>query len=783
MVGRVYGQASPLSILLYNICETYTMLQIDIGDRSAVGQTYTLLEELKSDPLASRYAIAVTQLRFDLYHTVFSNDELYALHEDGVCDGKVICCEVCSRAVDKQVGKMHKLQDKAGCRLFFKFDPTLEVNECVKENNIVSLYPIRDTWPEWDYGKDIRYYVDKDGSTIDFKDLKGNVITCADLSDGEIQALSPLLVANKIIKISSKFDKFIGHKVKGHIMTLPISSSSEIYKTMCPVLPRLDVAEFNRILYLGTRNNYSSRVAFRLNQQRHSLRRTVVECFLKGMRQACEFFAERTRFEHHSDEVWESQVNAYQNDIIAEPQKNIRNIETILRSDVAQGWDTELRMEQCDKTVDAEFTDVMVTEDSSKDPDTQIIDSLLGLHNEMQSKDDCDEQLQIRIKDKPLNEYSNNPEILHLAFPLLFPLGITARQIGSSGLLRQRTVRRLLCSANGRFARSKSLLFLLMNQKMRHDNNMNVALRINANTELSRKFVKFVNSEDFERLCIAAAANPKGKCARILLAKVRPLVAVSGQTTKWSALERSACKGKLFSMAQIFTPSALFVTFAPKALDCDLVVRNAAVQLGMSDCEIISLFNAARLNERVRIVSDNPVAQARAFEHIVRGFCNVILGMERWNERDSREQRIQRKRGIFGTPLAYFGPIETQHRGTLHLHVMVQVAELLPAILQRFAHDDEVIEYFTRQINSVVTGSTRGFEHIDTVARKERSLFRNKREEQDESTTSNKSGPAVAFDNNVCERGKSYVGCVGVTVNHIVDCALLQCVSSECVRV
>ena len=108
----------------------------------------------------------------------------------------------------------------------------------------------------------------------------------------------------------------------------------------------------------------------------------------------------------------------------------------------------------------------------------------------VKSKDNIDGLTTVHIKDKPLNEYTNNPELLHLAFPLLFPLGITTRNVRSTGLMKKSTIRRLLCSADGRFARAKPFLFLLMNQKMRHDNNRTVALRINANTEMSTKFVE-----------------------------------------------------------------------------------------------------------------------------------------------------------------------------------------------------------------------------------------------------------------------------------------------------
>ena len=702
---------------------------MELNDFSDVGRAYTKYEDLRYNPSVSALDKGVAKLRFELYHTVVFDGKLYALHEDGVdANGKAVCCGKCANQVDKCVRKMKKIQENETCPLFFKFDPTVQEKEVVRDNNVIRLCPLKDTWLEWDYGKVVTYYIDTDGARVDFHDETGKSITWKDLSDGEIQALTPLLVASKIIKISSSKDKFIGYKIKGHILTLPISSNREIYRTLRTVLPRLDVAEYNRILYLGTAANYSSRIAFRLNLQRHSMRKFVVEQFLKGMRQASEFFAAKTRLNIHPLQDWKKQADAYQGDIIAEPQKNAQNIENIIRSDVAKGWDTEFRSQQKDNRVDAEFTNVMVTEDISKDPDTLVIKSILHLHDEVKSKDNCNGYMGIKIHDKPINEYSSNPELLQLAFPMLFPLGIEQRHIRTSGTLRTSTVRRLLCSADGRFARSKSFLFFLANQKMRHDNNMKVSLRIDANTEMSKKFVKFVNSEEFDSLCDAAALDPNGKSARILLAKIRPLVAVSGQTTRWSALERAACKSKLFSLAQVFNPGALFVTFAPKALDCPLVIKHAAMQLGFSDKKIEMLSMPSGLNERVRMVSDNPVAQARGFQHIVRGFCNIIIGMPQWNER-TRKSRFSNDRGLFGTPLAYFGSIEAQHRGGLHLHSKIQVSEMLPPMMQAFAHNKTVMKRYTRYLDSIVTGSVRGFEYIDADARNLRSgLLKHKHE-------------------------------------------------------
>ena len=323
--------------------------QIEIGDLSAVGAAYTKLDELESMTSVSAYEKAVAKFKFGLHHTTTFSEELYALHERGVFDdGKVICCKWCTNHLEKCEKKMKKIAGKSQDTIFFKFDPAVEEGECVRNNNVVRMHPIKDTWLEWDYGKALTQYVDVDGNIVDITDTKGDRVELSDLSDGEIQALSPLLVASKIIKLSSSFNKHIGHKVKGHIMTLPTSSNREIYKTLCKVLPRLDVAEYNRILYLGTASKYSSRIAFRLNAQRHVMRKRVTELFLMGMRQANDEFANNTRFENHTVDEWQKQVDAYQGDIIDEPSQHAQDIEEMLRGDVAKGWDTKIETKQSD---------------------------------------------------------------------------------------------------------------------------------------------------------------------------------------------------------------------------------------------------------------------------------------------------------------------------------------------------------------------------------------------------------------------------------------------------
>ena len=85
---------------------------------------------------------------------------------------------------------------------------------------------------------------------------------------------------------------------------------------------------------------------------------------------------ENTRFANHTADAWQKQVDAYQGDIIAEPSQDAQDIEEMLRGDVAKGWDTKIKTKQTDNRVDAEFTDVMVTQNLTRDPDLEMIKSI-----------------------------------------------------------------------------------------------------------------------------------------------------------------------------------------------------------------------------------------------------------------------------------------------------------------------------------------------------------------------------------------------------------------------
>ena len=106
---------------------------------------------------------------------------------------------------------------------------------------------------------------------------------------------------------------------------------------------------------------------------------------------------------------------------------------------------------------------------NSSKPNT-IINSTSNLCNVVQSK----------AEHAPLNEFSENDDILSGAFPDLFPLGYSCNK---KGPLAKQQIKHLLYQFTGNFAACPCLHFYLLNQMQRHRN----ILGIHSKLKLDKK--------------------------------------------------------------------------------------------------------------------------------------------------------------------------------------------------------------------------------------------------------------------------------------------------------
>ena len=115
-------------------------------------------------------------------------------------------------------------------------------------------------------------------------------------------------------------------------------------------------------------------------------------------------------------------------------------------------------------------------------------------------------------------------------------------------------------------------------------------------------------------------------------------------------------------------------------------------------------------DERLRLISDNPVAGARFFHFMVSSFIEHVLGI-----RENPRNGIRRNNGLFGRTSAYYGTVEQQGQLTLHLHMVLWIINsLTPQEIRDKIMDEEsafqksIVEYLESvHIGEFLTGSHR----------------------------------------------------------------------------
>ena len=73
-------------------------------------------------------------------------------------------------------------------------------------------------------------------------------------------------------------------------------------------------------------------------------------------------------------------------------------------------------------------------------------------------------------------------------------------------------------------------------------------------------------------------------------------------------------------------------------------------------------------NTRAEVIANNPYAAAEYFNFIIQAILEELFGISKHNS------RVKTERGILGDVATYFGVVEAQGRGTLHLHMLMWLA-------------------------------------------------------------------------------------------------------------
>jgi Helitron helicase-like domain at N-terminus len=150
-----------------------------------------------------------------------------------------------------------------------------------------------------------------------------------------------------------------------------------------------------------------------------------------------------------------------------------------------------------------------------------------------------------------------------------------------------------------------------------------------------------------------------------------------------SAHSRSALRTKIHALCFYLGLPSLFVTINPADIHSPVTLYFAGIDL---DLDNVLPQDLRTTYERAHIVATHPVAAARFFHILIKNILKCLI----FN-------------GVFGKTKAYFGTVESQGRGSLHLHLLIWLDhDYTPTQLKEKIQDTEFREQLLKYIEDIV---------------------------------------------------------------------------------
>lgn len=688
------GKPIPLKKLKFFILHT---------DRHSDSVYATFVTELER--ASSEKQRAITQLKIDTLHTCEHGGNVYHLAKEGVVkvNGTTCCmtCRTCYTTLQEFIEKVSKWEDDVVIRL----SKTVE-RETVLDDKSVVYRPPLNTFSDWDFGRIIMEYVDDDGTRRPLRAL----------SPIERQSLCKLIVGADIHEVKDAMDVNFACRLKGQTIVMPCNLAEMLHEYSVHTLPRSDLPKWVKILFQGRKKCYTSKMAAELNKGRARMEYEEVRHHLMRLKQIGVYhdisIASKTECNWSANKSVIQQDVAVLNDRRAEVAEAARSSDIARQWDtdcttrqsrgapsqadfgVVVSTSATATPADSDRNLAIAFVAMAAGEKGPKDisDDDARGDGFKDNDNLSNSKDNdnlsnsgCETTMTARekgcrdisdddlswdafkdtdnlsdsgsitktvktiVENDPINEFTHMPQILSGAFPHEFPFGVSQDDLGGPASLKKRVLRRLTRIYDGRVSHNYHLLVYLGNMLLRHKSVGATSARVEL--DCAKPLVKFLNRPEWEEKASVIAKNPDGQEARALVKKISPWVRLAGRKVPWSPMERLSSAYHLYAFYHHLGLSAYFITLAPKTLTNQLMLRFGTFQDRTRD-SFEDLDLPEHLQSRVKLLTSNTIAQARAYEVILTAVCTVLFGIKPESNCRKTHKPVA---GLFGTATAHYG--------------------------------------------------------------------------------------------------------------------------------
>lgn len=266
-------------------------------------------------------------------------------------------------------------------------------------------------------------------------------------------------------------------------------------------------------------------------------------------------------------------------------------------------------------------------------------------------------------KGKPSWGTVENPNHLLGCFPHLFPYGEggfeTARLVPVSYAAHAKWA---LQYSDRRFRLDQQFIFQVFGVIQRREICAKASLRISRSQfskyegEIMKLKPKDLLQASDEEKKKVPFSNPAIRALRSQLTAVRSKVLATDEN-------RASVRAQIWSLNVAFNPPSLWITINPSDTHNPIAQVLAGENIDLDN--FVSTRGPTSTRRSINLASD-PYVAAQFFHFIVNTTLEVLYGFTRMSN-----GHPDRKNGIVGNVQAYVGMVESQGRGTLHLHMIM----------------------------------------------------------------------------------------------------------------
>ncbi len=306
-------------------------------------------------------------------------------------------------------------------------------------------------------------------------------------------------------------------------------------------------------------------------------------------------------------------------------------------------------------------------------------------NNEQKESMDSENVYLIPHSSKPVNEYFN-PKLLTGLYPTLFCYGRGAPEDQSRPVrinLREH-IRYLLSYNDRRFETNNSFIFVVFNLLQRRDACFHAQLiATKPYFQASADEIQSLNSKDIEMALENNSKRTYSSESNSALNKLLQHIKTIGGRVMGSAYSRTALRTRIHALIFNQGLPSIFLTLNPADIHSPVALYFAGVKLDLDNIQNEQLMDTYK---RAEIIASHPVATAKFFHLLITNILDtMIVG------------------GVLGPIKAYFGTVESQGRGSLHLHLLIWLDnDMKPADMKAKIQDADFREKLKAYLEDII---------------------------------------------------------------------------------